>query len=122
MSDSPVSQMLVDVHVGGVSREDPLSSDAEEGEETSIRLNRHNTRAAFKWSLPWLDSPLVESADASSSVRRLLKRRNVYFLLGEATMVFDIDGFYSKEHPMCSLMGFVHKNILCAHANPNAWI
>lgn len=88
-SDPIVGQVLADAPFGGLSHEDHLLSDTGE-EEASIGLTRRNTRAASKLRFSWLDSLLVESDDANYSGRRLLKRWNVDFLVGEATVVVDI--------------------------------
>lgn len=61
-----------------------------EEEVASIVLTRHNICVASKRHLSSVESPLVESTNASSSGRCLLKSRNMDFLLGEATLVFEI--------------------------------
>lgn len=74
--------------VEGVSRDDPLPPEPKD--EPEMEVTTRGSRLTNNRRIAWMDSPLTKYANAITVGRRLFKRRNMDFLLGESNVVVDI--------------------------------
>lgn len=87
---------MINAIVDIVSRDNPLPPDPED--EALGELATRGSRLSIKRRFVWLDSPLTDVVRSSIVSKRLRKKRNIDFLLGESDVVVEIpDDDTSKQ-------------------------